>query len=385
MAKIKYEDDIIINAASSTRLTPNFKAKEYHDPKGSLYVHRDLVAGVQLLRDSVGKLAIANVQPKGVAKGFGVTVTGDDDEQTLKVAKKLISNQVFTNAVKLASSGVVVSVAEKAKNSGIKPVFAFDCGLQVVACYETQGDPYQQATGNFDGAGMSFGVIQFNFKSKTLQELFAKFQQADEERLQACFSSNAQYAELCKVITGPTSKAIAWGDSISTGKNKHKVISEWNKSFRAVGRVNDFRQIQMEFAYDRYGKLLMATLAFLEGLSTVRIRNHCCLTALFDMCIQQGGHYKATKEIRHRVLEENPQDEFTLTAITVEERAKKANPAYRADCLSRRLGILHREPKRVTLEGKTSQRSNAKLYLLRNRNVNGIDNYLHPPILKDVG
>jgi len=101
-----------------------------------------------------------------------------------------------------------------------------------------------------------------------------------------------------------------------------------------------------------------------------------CLAALYDMCVQQGSLKKAADEIRTRVFNEMPGDEFALTRIVVEERAKKASPRWRADCLSRRLSILERQPVTVSMDGQRSKRSNPGYYLLRNSPIKDLDDYL---------
>ena len=384
MSSQKLDGPYIVSASPNSKLSTNFKAKEYMATDGSLYVHQDLVAGVQLLRDLVGPMSVNSVRPRAMGKGLGVSLKATDLDTLLASALELKKQGIFSEVLSQSSSAVVVGVQSEGRAKNLKPVFAFDCGLQVVANYETQGDPYQQVTGNFDGAGLSFGVIQFNFKSETLQKLFGMFRVADERALQACFGTEERYDEITRIMAAPASKAIKWGNEISTGRNRSGVSEPWKSCFRAVGKVEEFRNIQMMFAYDRYGRLLMETLAFLEGLSQLRIRNHRCLTALFDMCIQQGGYARAAREIKQRVNTEHPADEIMLTHIVVEERAKKASLKYRADCLSRRLGILYRQPHPVTMNGIKARRVNEKLYLIRDVKVNGVEKYLNPTPLRNT-
>ncbi len=384
MRSQKMEGPYIVSASPNSKLSTNFTAREYMATDGSLYVHQDLVAGVQLLRDRVGPMSVNSVRPRAIGKGLGVTLKTSDLDKLLASALELKKQGIFAEASPQPSSAVVVGIQSEGRATNLKPVFAFDCGLQVVANYETQGDPYQQVTGNFDGAGLSFGVIQFNFKSETLQKLFGMFRMADERSLQACFGTVERYEEIIRIMAAPTSKSIKWGNEISTGQSRSGVSEPWKSCFRAVGKIEKFRNIQMMFAYDRYGRLLMETLAFLEGMSELRIRNHRCLTALFDMCIQQGGYGRAAREIRERVNSENPTDEIMLTHIVVEERAKKASPKYRADCLSRRLGILYRQPHPVTMNGIKARRVNEKLYLIRDVKVNGVEKYLNPAPLRNT-
>ena len=125
-----------------------------------------------------------------------------------------------------------------------------------------------------------------------------------------------------------------------------------------------------------YGRRLIVALAWLQGLVPIRIDNFRCLSALYDLCVQQGSLDKAHAAIRRRVEREQPRDQFALTRIAVEERGRKARPEYRADCISRRLAILEREPVRVRESGQSAQRSNPMLYLVRNTDVSNVERYL---------
>ena len=117
-------------------------------------------------------------------------------------------------------------------------------------------------------------------------------------------------------------------------------------------------------------------LSWLQGLTSIRIDHFACLCALYDLCVQQGGLDPAHDAIRARVRIEHPSDQFELVHIAVEERGRKALPRYRADCVSRRLGILYREPQRVSISGFTAKRSNPRFYLLRNAAVHDMATYL---------
>ena len=49
---------------------------------------------------------------------------------------------------------------------------------------------------------------------------------------------------------------------------------------------------------------------------------------------------------------------------------------WRADCISRRLGILYREPVTVKESGTTAARQNLRVYLVRDVAVRGAEKYL---------
>ena len=378
---VKYENDFIVEGNANTRLSANFKVKEFLDKNGKLHVHRELVAGLQILRNRFGS-GIDIISIKAPASmdqgpaGLGVTIKSDDILTLEKAAKKLKTEGYFSR-VEPHSSGLYLEIPVPDAMPAINAETAFDCGMQVTAAFETSGDPYQQVTGNFDGAGLSYGPIQCNLLSGTLQELFRRFRGEDEGKLKACFDNNeADYKAFWKMLDGSRKKAVAWGDAQSTGRGKHGFRQPWKGYLQAVGREPVFRRVMLVYAYDTYGKRVLAALSFLRGISPVRITGLRCLAALYDMCVQQGSLNKAADEIRTRVFNEMPADEVALTRIVVEERAKKASPRWRADCLSRRLSILEREPVQVAMDGQRSKRSNPGYYLLRNSPIKDLDDYL---------
>lgn len=376
-----YENDFIVDGNANTRLSTNFRLSEFLDNNGKIHVHRELVAGLQILRNKVGfGIAVVSTQaPASMGKrpaGLGMVFKSDDLVALKKAAMKLKAEGYFS-VVESCAAGLYLEIPAPDALPAINAETAFDCGIQVTAAFETSGDPYQQVTGNFDGAGLSFGPIQCNLLSGTLQDLFRRFRGADENRLKACFDNNeADYEAFWKVLDGSRNKAVVWGDAQSTGRGKHGFRQPWNGYLQAIGREPVFRREMLVYAYDKYGKKVLAALSFLRGISPVRITSLRCLAALYDMCVQQGSLNKAADEIRSRVFNEMPGDEFALTRIVVEERAKMASPRWRADCLSRRLSILERQPVTVSMNGHRSQRANPGYYLLRNSPIKDLDDYL---------
>jgi len=378
---VTYDNDFIVDGHANTRLSANFKVSEFLDPNGKIHVHRELVAGLQILRNRTGSgMDVASTKaPASVGSRpawLGVVVKSDDLAALKKAAMKLRTEGYFS-MVESSAAGLYLEIPTPDAMPAINAEMAFDCGMQVTAAFETSGDPYQQVTGNFDGAGLSFGPIQCNLLSGTLQELFVRFRGTNENKLKACFDNDeADYQVFWKVLDGSRKKAVAWGDARSTGRHKHGFRQPWKGYLQAVGREPVFRRVMLVYAYDKYGKRVLSALSFLRGISPVRITGLRCLAALYDMCVQQGSLNKAADEIRTRVFNEMPGDEFALTRIVVEERAKKASPRWRADCLSRRLSILERQPVAISMDGQRSQRANPGYYLLRNSPIKDLDDYL---------
>lgn len=380
MAKgLKYENDYLIGGPAKSWVTPNFQLSEYAGADGKVRMHRELVASVQVLRNDLGKsISVAGVAPAGGLgnglQGRFVWLTADDMAALEAVANRLLKDGHFS---RVAAKGgkLYVEMPDPAALPAILPERALDLAIAVTAGFETSGDPYLQVTGNFDGAGLSFGPLQVNFGTGTLQEMFRRFKARDERRLQACFGN--LWPEWQRVLALPSrAKQVAWADALSRGARKADFDPKWKAALQAVGQEPAFRNEMLRYAYDTYGRKLIVSLSWLRGLVPLKISNMRCLAALYDLCVQQGSLDKAHDAIRRRVQLEQPRDEFHLTRIAVEERGRTASSQWRADCISRRLCILEREPVKVAEAGETAERDNPNLFLLRNALVKSVEKYL---------
>jgi hypothetical protein len=152
------------------------------------------------------------------------------------------------------------------------------------------------------------------------------------------------------------------GQRITTGRGGHDVVEPWKSYFRAVGRVAQFRSIMVETILSDYGGKMLRALKKLQALKPgVQVDHLRCICSLYDLVVQQGSLDKAWDAIAERVGRENPQDQFALIRIAVEERGRKASSEWRDDACSRRLGILKGVPETVG----ERQRANINFYMLR--------------------
>ncbi len=376
---LKYDDDYLIGGPARARVTPNFQLSEYARADGTVRVHRELLAAVQRVREELGTgVSIAGVVPRG---GLGAGIEGRfvwlkaADPAALADAARRVARDGWLARVEPRGEQVYVEMYDPSKLPALAAERALDLAIAVTAAFETSGDPYLQVTGNFDGAGLSFGPLQVNLGTGTLQELFRRFAARDEATLRACFG--ALWDEWQRMLRLPSRAAqVRWADALSRGPRKAAFDPAWTKALQAVGRQPVFRAEWLRYAYDTYGRKLVVALAWLKGVRPIPIRNFRCLAALYDLCVQQGSLDKAHAAIRRRIERENPQDEFALTRIAVEERGRTANAQWRADCISRRLCILEREPVRVIESGQSAQRDNPQLHLLRNAPVHQMERWL---------
>ena len=362
MWTVDWEGGFVVGGDGNRRLTPSFRLKEFRKPDGSVRVHRELVSGLQLLRDRFGKsLSVKRTE----ADGLAAVVAGEPAAELLAAAEALRERHVFDQVARDAG-GVSVRIPGPDRLPPIDLEQALETAFSVTSAFETTGDKFQQITGNFDGAGLSFGPAQVNFGTGTLVPLFRKFKAADEAALRACFTDPDDYDEWLRVMDLPISKPspnqIEFSNSITTGRGGHDVVEPWKGYFQAVGRVERFRAIMVESILTDYGGKMLRALKKLQALKPLLPIDHLrCICSLYDLVVQQGSLDKAWDAITERVGAENPQDQFALIRIAVEERGRKASSEWRDDACSRRLGILKGVPETVG----DRQRANINFYMLR--------------------
>jgi hypothetical protein len=361
---VTWDKGFIVGGDGNRRLTPNFRLKEFQSESGSVRVHRELVSALQMLRERFGKSISVS---KTDDDGLGAKLAGHSVTELLAAADRVMAHHLFDQVVQQGDE-VHVRIPNPDRLPEIELEQALETAFSVTSGFETSGDRFQQVTGNFDGAGISFGPVQWNFKSKTLAPLFRKFEETDETALRACFTDKIDYEDWLKVLDLPVDQQIEWANNISTGRGGHDVVQPWKGYLQAVGRVEKFRTIMVEQALRKYGARLLEAVKYLQGLKPgIEIDHLRCLCSLYDLVIQQGSLNKARQAIETRVKQENPQDQFQLVGIAVEERGRKANRRWQADCVSRRLGILHGVPETV----EDHQRANLYFYLLRDVRIRG--------------
>jgi hypothetical protein len=365
----RWDGGFLVGGDDALRLTPNFRLREFRQANGTIRVHRELVTALQMLRERFGRpLTVARVD----ADGLGALVTCASADELARAADRLQTHRLFAG-VERQGAGVHVTIPPPGAPIEIELEQALESAFSVTSCFETSGDRFQQVTGNFDGAGMSFGPAQWNFKSGTLAPLFRHFQAADAGALRACFTDADDFAEFQQVLARPAAEQIAWADALSTGRGKHELAEPWRGYFRAAGRVQRFRAIMVEEALRKYGARVLVAVRYLQGLVPgVGIDHLRCLCALYDLVIQQGSLDKAKPVIEAEVAQRQPRDQFELVRIAVEARGRTAAPQWRADCVSRRVGILNGVPE--TVDGH--QRANINFYLLRDVRIRDAQSFL---------
>jgi hypothetical protein len=167
--------------------------------------------------------------------------------------------------------------------------------FELTTFFETSRKPpecYTISTGNFDGAGISFGAMQWQLMSGTLQPIWAATNRDDEAGCRAIFG--ADYDEWMSVqtkTTGLSGTAVAWGDSITdwTGDSTgHAIKAPWKGYFTALGGLQACIDAQVNATASYYATSEQWKIDF--GLWS---RRGYCL--MYDIAIHAGGMLATTK------------------------------------------------------------------------------------------
>ena len=214
----------------------------------------------------------------------------------------------------------------------------FERCLELTGTFETSKLPpesYGVTVGNFDGAGMSFGVLQFNLLSGTLQPILREMIAKHPDIVKSCFGS--LYPELQEMLDTRSTKAqIEWAKKRTI--NCRPLRPEWRDAFRRLGITPECIAIQRQAAKERY--YTKAVTLFKEyGLQSER-----GFALMFDIATQNGGIYEATKKL---ILTDfaklkglSPEAaEVERMKIIATRRAEAANKKWVSDVKNRKMTI----------------------------------------------
>ncbi|HXJ10857.1 MAG TPA: peptidoglycan-binding domain-containing protein, partial [Candidatus Limnocylindrales bacterium] len=120
--------------------------------------------------------------------------------------------------------------------------------LALTGAFETGQPPpdcFAGLSGDFDGQGISFGVVQWNIGQGSLQPLLAEMNQSFSAILGEIFGPN--YTALVAMLGESRDDQLAWVRSIQD-PIRHSLFEPWHGQFRALGRQQEFQDIELKHA-----------------------------------------------------------------------------------------------------------------------------------------
>ncbi|TAN43311.1 MAG: peptidoglycan-binding protein [Nitrospirae bacterium] len=154
----------------------------------------------------------------------------------------------------------------------------FETGLAIPECFSG-------ISGDFDGQGMSLGILQWNFGKGTLQTLLLELLENERHIAESIFHD--RFETLLKVLCSDKQELMKFVRSIQHPA-MHSIYEPWKGMFKALGRNERFREIQVKHAAEEYKTALALCRDY--GLWSER-----AVALMFDIIVQNGGIPHLTK------------------------------------------------------------------------------------------
>ncbi|HXG22134.1 MAG TPA: hypothetical protein VNN62_24020 [Methylomirabilota bacterium] len=182
--------------------------------------------------------------------------------QTTGITGRLLSNERLP-----------MPLAESFAERIMRLVIAFEHGES------TTDEAFGTVAGDFDGQGLSFGLLQWNLGRCTLQPLLRAFQRTDPARFARSLEGGTEVIET--LMAAPCEEAPRLARRLLLDE-EGRVPDPWVERFRSLGRERVFQAIQLSSLRPSIREA--SRLAQALGLHSERAVALC-----FDIVIQNGG------------------------------------------------------------------------------------------------
>jgi hypothetical protein len=202
--------------------------------------------------------------------------------------------------------------------------------LQLTAAFEGHG--FSLAQGNFDGAGITWGIIGFTLKHGELGKIVLEIERRHPGLVAEAFGAKAP--QLLQVLRGSKAKQIAFANAVSLGASKARLAEPWRSGFRRFGEAPAVQALQLELVSRDYFRPAKQT------ARRLRLKTELGLALAFDIHVQNGGVSAAARAEIERQLAQHPTErEQERRVIIGNAVAKHSLPQFRGDVRSRKLTI----------------------------------------------
>jgi len=212
--------------------------------------------------------------------------------------------------------------------TGMSPPTLFDLCLNVVS--EFEGTRFDRVVGNFDGAGITFGLVGFTLVNGEIRKILSAI-----ETLRPGFVANALgalHAELMTVLAAGKHDQQEWADGISLGPQKMEVAKPWKDAFQRIGQAPESRRAQIERAYSIYWKAAQQHISEFMGDRSVVDQD---AGLWFDVAVQNSI---GSDERRSLVdLTASSKEGETFREAVAQVIADGSSTRFRRDVLSRKM------------------------------------------------
>lgn len=199
--------------------------------------------------------------------------------------------------------------------------------LQLTGDWEGTG--YSGANGNFDGQGITWGVVGFTWGNGELQRILGEVRALYPAIFTRAFGKLE--AQIVNVLGQPLASQMAWARSISTNGG-NKIAPQWAAAFKALGAAPEVQQIENHHAQHYWD-------AGAQFANDFHLTSEAGLALCFDIAVQNTVTDSLIAEIQQHIsmpgLSET--DKMRIIAHTI---AGHANPKYYTDVLTRKMTFV---------------------------------------------
>lgn len=251
---------------------------------------------------------VSDIQSSLNALGIGqIAVDGQFGRQTETGLR------AFQTANGLPVTGKVDDVTWTELTATAEPSI-FQRALQLTAAFEGTG--FRRIEGNFDGAGLTWGIIGFTLANGELGGLLAQIARQYPGVFANAFGSEASFVLKKTSPSTPAAERMAWAEQISRRPTKTGVAEPWFSYFDTLGSAIEVQKIQVEAARKRYWDLA------LKQATDLGMTEELDLALLFDVAVQNGGlgskgRLKAVKDAFAAQKPETAKDRRRIVADAV--------------------------------------------------------------------
>jgi hypothetical protein len=207
---------------------------------------------------------------------------------------------------------------------------------------------YSTVAGNFDGQGISFGILQFNLGQNTLEPLLEEYIRNYPRDFETIFGVEKSQT-LKQILKESHNNQRNWATTISIPGQAHRLKPDWQQAFEQMGKTKENQQIQRKYALYYIEKAI-------ESSHDFGIKSTQGLAFSFDQMVNDGN-FPNNNEIKKELLARgNIDDKERLQFIL--RFIKKGIQQERRDLIFRGSGLYFGRDYEIKNYGQLSYRNN---------------------------
>ena len=202
--------------------------------------------------------------------------------------------------------------------------------LQLTAAFE--GNGFELAEGNFDGALLTWGIIGFTLASGEIQKIILAINDSAPQLMDQAFGESK--AELLQLIRASRSEQTTWANSHTLPNGG--LVQPWRAMFATFGSFSEVQAEQLRHVQTDYVRPAIQT------AKQLGLQSELGLGLAFDIHVQNGG---ITNMARAQIEGQSTSSmaEQDLRVIVANAVADFSRPAYMEDVRQRKLAIAKGE------------------------------------------